>query len=701
MKPLQSTDGLEAWRLIRINLSKKDGQRSQAEYDVLTALPKLKSSDMLGLSNLLVRWEAELTRFEVIDVGYALGKFQRRNIIYRALPDEIQRDVDKEVAKGQLGTYEEFMIFIKNMSASSRYRAAKPPQPLSANLVTDAPQEDYTTSDWIAWLETDEGWGAFESGYESPPEEALKATLCTLVKGGQKGQGKGWFKNAGGKSPKGKGKGKDGGKGKGKAFTGNCFNCDETGHRAADCPKPKRERSGKGVRSVEQSPNYSPATGKANFMIMSYEDAIVDYRNPWSYKSPSKSRVNQQSTSCQESVTRIDTQFPSQFDESESSKQLSDEVCSMSHESFPELIIGKSTHLQSSRKMPKFNKKTSQRIKKKSVRLTCDADDMNIVDFNKLIIEHGKDFHTLEDTPQNISVTQSKKLFCNMTCSDDRCISQKCQSEDTRNPIVMPKYKKSDFSSPIPECEASCYRTYSGAIAHGFQCAADHKSYDLRTGEKKTSKPAADRRNHMFQNMNMDDLNDSNITDHNEAYTSVAIPDDIDHRLLDSDIVNNTINMITAIEDSDEVLNVDQGLVWVQVPCAVDSGACANVSPGGIFAVMEANPIKMKAKFFAADGSPIDNLGFLKVEGATEEGVELSVDFDIAKITRPLLSVFKMTSNGHKVLFSEDENYMQLKGSNQKVHFRKEGRLFMLDLWARVPPEIARSSPFVRQVAKA
>ena len=49
MRPLQSTDELEAWRLIKRNLSKKDRQRSQAEYGVLTALPKLKSSDMLGL----------------------------------------------------------------------------------------------------------------------------------------------------------------------------------------------------------------------------------------------------------------------------------------------------------------------------------------------------------------------------------------------------------------------------------------------------------------------------------------------------------------------------------------------------------------------------------------------------------------------------------------------------------------------------
>ena len=78
----------------------------------------------------------------------------------------------------------------------------------------------------------------------------------------------------------------------------------------------------------------------------------------------------------------------------------------------------------------------------------------------------------------------------------------------------------------------------------------------------------------------------------------------------------------------------------------------------------------------------------------------MKIDFDIAKVTRPLLSVHKMTSNGHKVVFNDAGGYIQVKGSNTKVNLRQEGRLFMLDLWVKVPREIANSSPFVRQVAK-
>ena len=159
------------------------------------------------------------------------------------------------------------------------------------------------------------------------------------------------------------------------------------------------------------------------------------------------------------------------------------------------------------------------------------------------------------------------------------------------------------------------------------------------------------------------------------------------------------ISLITPMEDS-QVLNLNQKMVWVQVPCAVDSGACANVTPYGIFS-LEQSLVKLDPKYFGADGSPIENLGALVALGTSEEGVEMKIDFDIAKVTRPLLSVHKMTSNGHRVIFNDNGGYIQVKGTNTRVNLRQEGRLFMLDLWVKVPQDIADSSPFVRQVAKA
>ena len=78
----------------------------------------------------------------------------------------------------------------------------------------------------------------------------------------------------------------------------------------------------------------------------------------------------------------------------------------------------------------------------------------------------------------------------------------------------------------------------------------------------------------------------------------------------------------------------------------------------------------------------------------------MKIDFDVANFTSPLLSVFKMTSNGHKVNFDENGRSFLIKGNNKIVKLRQEGRLFMLDLWVQVPAELANKSPLIRQVAK-
>ena len=60
-----------------------------------------------------------------------------------------------------------------------------------------------------------------------------------------------------------------------------------------------------------------------------------------------------------------------------------------------------------------------------------------------------------------------------------------------------------------------------------------------------------------------------------------------------------------------------------------------------------------------------------------------------------------MIENGHGVGFSLKKNSIKLKGTNEKINLRKEGRFFMLDTWVRVPVDVARTNPFVRQAAQA
>ena len=77
---------------------------------------------------MLTKWEAEIKRFERIDAAYAIGRFQRMNIVTSALPEKIQELIRAEKAKGELKTYEEFMSFVTTLTASSQYKRHDPPR---------------------------------------------------------------------------------------------------------------------------------------------------------------------------------------------------------------------------------------------------------------------------------------------------------------------------------------------------------------------------------------------------------------------------------------------------------------------------------------------------------------------------------------------------------------------------------------------
>jgi len=143
------------------------------------------------------------------------------------------------------------------------------------------------------------------------------------------------------------------------------------------------------------------------------------------------------------------------------------------------------------------------------------------------------------------------------------------------------------------------------------------------------------------------------------------------------DFLHSSINLMTSIQDSSaEINNVGQKLVWVQVPCAVDSGACAHVTPANIFCML-GSVEGLKPKYYAADGSPIENMGSCVINAVLEDGTEFNTNFDVAKITRPLLSVHQMVQNGHRLEFGKDQSFLVLKGG-KKVSLRQEGELHML-----------------------
>ena len=82
-----------------------------------------------------------------------------------------------------------------------------------------------------------------------------------------------------------------------------------------------------------------------------------------------------------------------------------------------------------------------------------------------------------------------------------------------------------------------------------------------------------------------------------------------------------------------------------------------------------------KSRHFGADGSPIDAFGQLTINAVSDGGTEMKETFDVANITRPLLSVNRMLGNGHQVIFGKNENDTNSQGINQRIPLGAEGSI--------------------------
>ena len=157
--------------------------------------------------------------------------------------------------------------------------------------------------------------------------------------------------------------------------------------------------------------------------------------------------------------------------------------------------------------------------------------------------------------------------------------------------------------------------------------------------------------------------------------------------------------MITEQEVGASIYNVGE-LKWVKIAIALDSGAVKHVTPANIFSVTTEQTEKSRAghKYFGADGSPIPNLGGQKISASDDSGRTIALEFDVAKISRPLASVAEIVKKDHRVVFEDGASFIQSKKSGVWTPLRQEGNLFFLDVWVQVPESLTKN-PFVRQVA--
>ncbi len=158
------------------------------------------------------------------------------------------------------------------------------------------------------------------------------------------------------------------------------------------------------------------------------------------------------------------------------------------------------------------------------------------------------------------------------------------------------------------------------------------------------------------------------------------------------------LNNFWGVEAIEEINALPEGEPeFLEVEMTLDTGATVHAADRldfpGCF-VVESAGSKAGQHFQAAGGKLIPNEGQAHIQ-LFAEGIEMAMTVQIAKITRPLLSVTKMTESGEiSVLCKKDEALVQNSKGKTLARFHRKGGLYVCMMKYRNPK--FRGEGFVR-----
>jgi hypothetical protein len=151
-------------------------------------------------------------------------------------------------------------------------------------------------------------------------------------------------------------------------------------------------------------------------------------------------------------------------------------------------------------------------------------------------------------------------------------------------------------------------------------------------------------------------------------------------------------HVMTTDDEDPECLSMD----WVdtEIEICLDSGCCEHVmdlgdAPGYSTFFTESPGSKRQQQFIVGNGARVPNEGqlLLNMESSTTTGVmKLQSCFQVAEVTRPLMSVSRVCDQGLECRFTETEARVIDKSGKTLVSFQRQGGLYISKMRLK-PPE--------------
>jgi hypothetical protein len=160
------------------------------------------------------------------------------------------------------------------------------------------------------------------------------------------------------------------------------------------------------------------------------------------------------------------------------------------------------------------------------------------------------------------------------------------------------------------------------------------------------------------------------------------------------------VGMLCEAEKMSQALVNTSDWQDVEFEVALDSGCTDNVChPGDVprYPVEDSPGSRHQQGFLVGNGARVPNEGqaHLSLQTAGPEAHGITTTFQIAKVSRPLMSVGRLGDAGMQVIFDKDQARVVAKdGSVACVFERQDGGLYICKFKLKKPPP---ASPFGRQ----
>ena len=132
-----------------------------------------------------------------------------------------------------------------------------------------------------------------------------------------------------------------------------------------------------------------------------------------------------------------------------------------------------------------------------------------------------------------------------------------------------------------------------------------------------------------------------------------------------------------------------------EIELTLDSGCCEHVLdivdvPGYANFIVESTGSRRGQNFVVGNGERVPNEGQVMLNMENGDGIPLQSTFQVAEITRPLLSVGRVCDQGLNCVFKKDEALVCDADGNTVCRFARAGGLYIARLKLKSPELFAR-----------